>query len=77
MSIDDFDRPQERPETDFQMPPALELDPQEYLADLEEFDMTEEQKIELLEKLWEIMRSFVELGFEIDVSELVGGKDNK
>lgn len=73
MSIDDFDGRQERPETDFQRPPALELDPHMYLGDFEEFDMSEEKKIELLQTLWSIMRSFVELGFEYDVTEQTPG----
>lgn len=45
--------------------PAPELDPAEYLPDMEGFDMTEAQKIELLETLWSIMRSFVEMGVDV------------
>jgi len=47
--------------------PAPELDPADYLADMEGFDMTEAQKIELLETLWSIMRAFVEM--DVDVGE--------
>lgn len=47
--------------------PAADFDPSRYSADMEEFDLTEEQERELLATLWSIMRSFVELGFEGDV----------
>lgn len=55
--------------TEFSTPPALELDTSKYLPDVEDFDMTEAQKIELLETLWEIMRAFVELGFDVNICE--------
>jgi hypothetical protein len=48
------------------MPPALELDHGKYMDELESFDLTDAQKRELLETLWSIMRSFVELGFRAD-----------
>jgi len=47
--------------------PPLELDPAKYLSDMADFDMTETQKVELLRTLWSIMRSFVELGFSVDI----------
>lgn len=46
--------------------PPLKLDPEEYRAHLEEYDLTEEQENELLETLWHIMRTFVEIGFGVD-----------
>ena len=46
--------------------PAPELDPADYLPDMEGFAMTEAQKIELLETLWPILRSLVELGIDLD-----------
>jgi len=49
------------------VPASLDLDASKYNAELEDFDMTEDQKRELLETLWSIMRSFVELGFSVDV----------
>ena len=44
----------------------LQLDPDEYREHLAEFDMTEEQQNELLGVLWNIMRTFVEIGFGLD-----------
>jgi hypothetical protein len=46
--------------------PILELNIEEYLSDFDEFDMTEEQKIELLQTLWNMMSQFVALGFELE-----------
>lgn len=44
----------------------IALDPQKYLSDLDGYEMTEDQKLKLLETLWSIARSFVELGFSPD-----------
>lgn len=52
--------------------PAPELDPADYLADMEGFDLTEAQKIELLETLWSIMRAFVEMGVDIGETDPCG-----
>ncbi len=54
-----------------------DFDPAEYLPDMEEFDLSEEQATELLTTLWEIMKAFVDLGFGVDsihriFPELVG-----
>lgn len=49
--------------------PALELDAEKYLPELDGFDMTEAQKRELLETLWSIMRTFVEFGFSANTCE--------
>lgn len=46
---------------------SLELDTASYLGDLDEFEIDEEQKIELLETLWNIMRSMVEIGISVDI----------
>ncbi|MHB1098538.1 MAG: hypothetical protein ACYCZR_03175 [Burkholderiales bacterium] len=43
----------------------IQLDASKYLPEMEEFEMTEAQKVEMLEALWGIMRSFVELGFSL------------
>ena len=45
---------------------VLPLDVKKYQSHLEDFDMTEEQKLELLETLWSIMAAFVDLGFGRD-----------
>ena len=52
-------------------PPALELDAEKHLTEMADFDMTEVQKTELLETLWSIMRSFVELGFSVNICEQI------
>lgn len=55
-------------------PHGLELDTGDYLPEMEDFDMTEAQKIELLETLWSIMRTFVELGFQADICGQIFGE---
>jgi hypothetical protein len=50
-----------------------DLDPARYLGEIADFDMSDEQKTELLQTLWSIMRSFVELGFKGDACELIFG----
>lgn len=44
---------------------SFNLEPADYLADMEGFDLTEAQKVELLETLWSILRSIVEMGVEV------------
>ena len=59
-------------------PPApLKLDPDKYRAHLEEFDLSEEQESELLAVLWDIMRSFVEIGFGLDSVQLFSTPDDE
>lgn len=41
------------------------FDPAEYQEYVEEFDLTDDQKNELLATLWHIMASFVDLGFGV------------
>ena len=45
---------------------TLELDPDDYREDLEEFDLSNDQQDDLLAVLWNIMRTFVEIGFGLD-----------
>lgn len=47
------------------LPPAPEMDPADYLADMEGFGLTEAEKIEHLETLWNMMRTIVEMGLDI------------
>jgi hypothetical protein len=42
------------------------FDATKYMAHVEEFDMTDEQKVEFLRTLWSIMAAFVNLGFGVD-----------
>lgn len=51
--------------------PQSGIDLNQYRADLAEFALTEDQERELLETLWTIMSSFVDLGFSVDVCGLL------
>ncbi len=48
----------------------LALDPDKYRDHLEEFDLTPEQQNELLETLWHILRTIVDIGFGLDSVQL-------
>ena len=50
--------------------PPLQLDPDDYREDLAEFDLTAQQENELLEVLWNIMASFVAMGYGLDSVQL-------
>lgn len=54
------------------VPPALEMDAADYLPDMEEFNMTEAEKIELLRVLWDVMRRFVEMNIDIGEADPCG-----
>lgn len=47
------------------------LDVNKYRSHVENFDLTEEQKLELLETLWSIMTAFVDLGFGADAVQYI------
>ena len=64
--------PEFNPET---APPHLSIDWDAYLPLLENEDISEEQKRELIEALWSIMVSFVDLGFGIHPLQQVCGQD--
>ncbi|MCI0667485.1 MAG: hypothetical protein L0Y43_05470 [Methylococcaceae bacterium] len=44
----------------------LPMDVKKYARHVEGFDLTQEQKVELLETLWSILTAFVDLGFGAD-----------
>lgn len=48
------------------------FDAEKYLAQAKDFDMSEEEKVELLTILWDIMCRFVELGFGLDSISILG-----
>lgn len=48
-----------------------DFDAGRYLPELEEFEISDAQKHELLGTLWSIMRSFVELGFDVKICEQI------
>lgn len=54
--------PQHQPKT---TRPALAFDAQEFAHFLNDCDWTEAQKIEFIEELWQIIVSFVDLGFDL------------
>jgi len=51
----------------------LQLDLDEYRDDLAEFNLTEQQENELLEVLFNIMRTYVEIGFGLDSVQMFSG----
>lgn len=51
-------------------PLALTLDVEKYLSQLEDWDISPEQKTEFIQTLWNILVSFAELGFEIHPAQL-------
>lgn len=55
----------------------LALEANDYLADLDGFDLTGAQKRELLETLWAILKSLVELGISVNVLDLVCGQNGE
>lgn len=57
-------------------PASVSVDISRYRAEVDQFDITEEQKQELLVILWSIMRSFVELGFDFDVCSALLSDDD-
>ena len=48
----------------------LTLDPDKYRHHLDEFDLTDEQKTQLLQTLWSIMSTMVDIGFSVDSVQL-------
>ena len=50
---------------------VLAFDPARYASEVAAFDLTDAQRHELLSTLWSIMRSFVDLGFTVDVCAAV------
>jgi hypothetical protein len=53
------------------VPPVLALDLNKYRAEIEDFQITDEQAEELLRTLWSIMSAFVELGFSVNICERI------
>lgn len=49
----------------------LEFDPNDYRHHLSEFDLNEEQQKELLQTLWHIMSTFVDIGWGVDTVQLI------
>ncbi|WP_223478897.1 hypothetical protein [Oricola indica] len=61
-------RPARNPAQSETYSPPLDLT--DYADDLSGLELTKEQEAELLETLWSIMWSFVQLGFEVDILQL-------
>jgi len=57
-------------------PPTLTIDWDAYLPFFEDDDISEEDKHELIEALWSIVVSFVDLGFGVHPIQQVCGQGN-
>jgi len=57
--------------------PVMTLDVEKYLHQFKDFAMTEEEKVEVLNQLWNIMCRFVELGFGMDSHSIACAKQEK
>ncbi len=58
-------------------PPTLVLDIEKYIHQFDGYDLSEDQKIEILKSLWQIMSCFVELGFGLDSVSLACAQNGK
>jgi hypothetical protein len=50
--------------------PHIELDISDYIDDLEEMDLTEDQARELLSILWQMMSTCVDIGWGVDTVQM-------
>ena len=55
-------------------PPAISCNWSDWLPYLEDQDILPEQKQELIQTLWSIMRAFADLGFELNPTQQVCGE---
>ncbi len=55
--------------------PIITVDVERYQSFLDDTDLTEPQKAEFLQALWQIITNFVELGFGVHPLQEVCGKD--
>jgi hypothetical protein len=53
------------------VPPALELNLDDYRAEIAELEISDAQAEQLLGTLWSIMSAFVELGFTVNICEQI------
>jgi hypothetical protein len=61
---------------DIKTPEFLEMNAEDYLGDMDDLAITEEQKLDLLEILWSIMSNMVALGVTYDVcGQIFGDSD--
>ncbi len=58
-------------EDEKQSPPSLAFNPDDYRHHITEFDLTLEQQNELLETLWHIMSTMVNIGWGVDNIQLM------
>lgn len=72
---DELGRDGLRFEFDTSAKPTLSVDVERYQHFLDDSDLSEAQKAEFLQSLWNIMISFVELGFGVHPLQEVCGKD--
>lgn len=53
--------------------PSIHLNLEDWLPYLESNDVTEAEKVEAIETLWNIAMAFVDLGWELDMAEEFSG----
>lgn len=58
-------------------PDHLPFEPNDYLSELDGFDLTDDQKHALLRTLWDMMVMFADLGMGIDPTQLACGQNAK
>lgn len=47
----------------------MKLDVEKYMPYVEEFDLTDDQKRELIQTIWNMMEGFIDLAFEQDPTQ--------
>ncbi len=50
--------------------PSLVFDPEQYVDDFDELDLSNKQHIEFLQSLWHIMSTFVDIGWGVESVQL-------
>ena len=66
--------PDTKPPTQAVAPPTLAIDWERYGRYLDDSDLTDDQKREFLQTLWEIVVSFVDMGFDLNPTQSVCGE---
>jgi len=70
---DDFERPPDGSEISLSHGSPLDIDPANYMEHVAHFDLTEAQKLDLLQSLLIVVRGLVELGFTGNICEQIFG----
>jgi len=54
--------------------PSIHLNIEDWMPYLVDHDIPESEKVKLIETLWTIVLHFVDLGYDFDVSNIIGGQ---